>query len=76
MGGQYLHLLDIRCGRCGATWAGGDRAHCAACHETWDSTDLFDQHRQDDRGIRPQLLGLIPTRNGIWQRTQFARQAG
>ncbi|WP_445185189.1 FDXHR family putative zinc-binding protein [Pseudonocardia sp. Cha107L01] len=28
------HLLRITCGRCDATWAGADRAHCAVCHRT------------------------------------------
>jgi hypothetical protein len=61
-----LHLLSITCGGCAATWAGHDRAHCARCHTTYDSITLYDSHRAGRRCIRPQVLGLASTKNGIW----------
>jgi hypothetical protein len=65
-----LHQLRISCSRCGATWAGVDRAHCDACHETWDSVELYDMHRPDGACLPPHSLGLglEPTKNRIWYR--------
>ena len=60
------HLLRIACPTCGRAWAGADRAHCSACHCTFDDVELFDTHRADGRCLRPDGLGLISTRNGIW----------
>jgi hypothetical protein len=59
------YLLHIN--RCGANWAGADRAHCDACHETWDSVELYDTHRRNGTCLPPHHLGLKPTKNGIWQ---------
>ncbi|OLT14673.1 hypothetical protein BJF78_17735 [Pseudonocardia sp. CNS-139] len=60
------------CGGCAAIWAGTDRAHCGTCHETWDDVTLYDQHRP--RGVcqRPADMGLVSTKNGIWQRPDSA----
>jgi hypothetical protein len=62
-----LHLLHITCGGCVGSWAGQDRAHCSHCHVTYDSITLYDAHRADGRCARPQALGLVPTKNGIWR---------
>jgi hypothetical protein len=47
--------------------AGEDRAHCAGCHTIFDSIVLFDVHRDGGSCLRPQVLGLVATKNGIWQ---------
>jgi hypothetical protein len=74
------HLLRITCGRCDATWAGADRAHCAVCHRTFDDATVWDGHRLDGTCARPRQLGLIATKNGIWleplARTTANRRAG
>ncbi|MHA6793116.1 FDXHR family putative zinc-binding protein [Pseudonocardia bannensis] len=60
----------IRC-RCGASWMGPVRAHCAArpdCHRTFDDIELFDAHRRGGRCADPGTLGLIGT-GGVWRRT-------
>jgi hypothetical protein len=61
------HLLRISCSGCDTTWAGSDRAHCGACHETWDSVELYDMHRPHGVCLPPRSLGLKPTKNRIWQ---------
>jgi hypothetical protein len=61
-----LHLLRITCGGCAADWAGADRAHCPICHVTFDSSALYDDHRDGGRCLRPRALGLVATKNGIW----------
>jgi hypothetical protein len=60
------HLLHITCPACAGAWAGSERAHCSACHRTFDDVELFDAHRADGRCRCPEELGLISTRNGIW----------
>jgi hypothetical protein len=62
------HLLHIGCGGCTAAWAGEDRAHCASCHETWESVALYDEHRSGGACARPRALGVVATKNRIWQR--------
>jgi hypothetical protein len=63
-----VHLLRITCAGCDAVWAGADRAHCASCHSTFDDLELYDRHRDSEQCVRPQRLGLVTTRNGIWRR--------
>ena len=70
-----VHLFRIRCGGCGAEWAGEDRAHCAGCHTIFDSIVLFDVHRDGGSCLRPQVLGLVATKNGIW-RAQASNRCG
>jgi hypothetical protein len=62
-----LHLFHITCGGCCAGWAGEDRVHCGRCHVTFDSIALFDRHRHGGSCLRPQVLGLVSTKNGIWR---------
>jgi hypothetical protein len=60
------HLIGISC-RCGASWSGEDRMHCGSgCHRTFDSIELWDAHRDDDRCVHPRTLGLVETKNHIW----------
>lgn len=40
----------IRHGRCGKTWTGKTRGHCAQCHETFTS-GAFDKHRTISGGV-------------------------
>ena len=61
-----LHLFHITCGGCTASWAGQYRAHCGRCHVTYDSVELYDAHRTGRSCVRPQVLGLVSTKNGIW----------
>ncbi len=70
-----LHLFHITCGGCAADWAGADRAHCGACHVTFDSLVLYDLHRDGRHCLRPQVLGLVPTKNGIWKEAPPRRRA-
>jgi hypothetical protein len=69
-----VHLFSIRCGGCTAEWAGEDRAHCAGCHTTFDSIVLFYVHRDGGSCLRPQVLGLVATKNGIWQEPASKRR--
>ena len=69
-----LHLFRIVCGGCAAEWAGEDRAHCAGCHVSFDSTVLFDVHREGGGCLRPQVLGLMATKNGIWREQASTRR--
>ncbi len=62
-----LHLFHITCGGCTSGWAGDDRAHCGCCHVTFDSIALYDAHRTGGSCVRPRVLGLVPTKNGIWR---------
>jgi hypothetical protein len=68
------YLFHIICGGCTAEWAGEDRAHCGRCHVTYDSITLFDAHRSDGVCLRPQVLGLAPTKNGIWTAPALGRR--
>ena len=69
-----VHLFRVRCSGCAAEWAGEDRAHCAGCHVTFDSIVLFDVHRDGGGCLRPQVLGLVATKNGIWREQASKRR--
>ncbi len=69
-----LHLFRIVCGGCAAEWAGAERAHCAGCHVSFDSIVLFDVHREGGGCLRPQVLGLVATKNGIWREQAWKRR--
>jgi hypothetical protein len=69
-----LLLFRITCGGCAAESAGEDRAHCAACHVTFDSIVLFDVHRDGGGCLRPQGLDLVATKNGIWREQASKRR--
>jgi hypothetical protein len=65
---QAVGLVRGECGRCGVSWVGEDRCHCARCCQTWDDVELFDAHRSGDKCLHGRALGLLQTRNGIWLR--------
>lgn len=51
-------------GECGKTWTGLRRAHCPACHETFNSDSAAEKHRVgrpgiDRRCVDPATVGLI-----------------
>ena len=65
---QIVGLVRGECGRCGVSWVGEDRCHCARCCQTWDDVELFDAHRPAEVCLNGRGLGLAQTRNGIWLR--------
>lgn len=51
-------------GACGKTWTGLRRAHCPACHETFNSDSAAEKHRRgtpgpDRRCVPPAEAGLV-----------------
>jgi hypothetical protein len=61
----------ITCGGCDATWTGLNVAHCAACHETFSTARLFDEHRSADGEhgscLRPEDRPGMFFRRGMWR---------
>lgn len=55
----------ITCGGCERTWTGVRRAHCSACHETFNSPSLFDRHRTGHSCRSASTLGLENVA-GVW----------
>lgn len=60
----------IEHGECGKTWTGMLRAHCSACHRTFNRDSLADKHRRGPHGperhcVDPAELGMVE-RDGIW----------
>lgn len=56
--------MTITHGECGSTWTGLRRAHCPACHETFNSDSAADKHRTGKYGvdrhcIPPEKAGLV-----------------
>lgn len=52
-------------GECGKTWTGLRRAHCPACHITFNSDSAAEKHRVgkpgiDRRCVDPATVGLVP----------------
>jgi hypothetical protein len=68
-------MIMITHGECGKTWTGLRRAHCPACHETFNSDSAAEKHRKGKPGpdrhcLPPASAGLVPTEQswGIcWQ---------
>jgi len=52
---------------CATSWQGISRAHCRACHVTFDDETLFDAHRLTGRCAPPHHLHLVAVGN-IWCR--------
>lgn len=51
-------------GECGKQWTGLRRAHCPACHETFNSDSAAEKHRRgapgiDRRCLPPAEAGLV-----------------
>ena len=55
------------CVKCREKWSGLRRAHCTACHRTFNSTGGFDDHRKNGKCLDPEDLGM-ELRDGIWAR--------
>ena len=56
-------------GACGRTWTGSLRAHCPACHETFNRDSGADRHRTGRWGSRVCIHPSTPgMRNidGVW----------
>lgn len=60
---------SITHGECGKTWNGVTRAHCPACHETFNSDGGAEKHRTGPMTARqctpPVELGMVE-RDGVW----------
>jgi hypothetical protein len=52
-----------RCGKCLREWSPLGQAHCATCHEHFNSDHAFDRHRRDFECI-PVELFAEPQKNG------------
>lgn len=61
------------CAGCAASWQGMGRAHCQACHVTFDDEVLFDAHRRTTGCVPPQDLDLVVV-DGVWCRLLTAKQ--
>lgn len=63
-------LDKITHAECGTTWTGLTRAHCPACHRTFNRDSLADKHRRGPFGtgrhcVDPLTLDM-QEREGIW----------
>jgi hypothetical protein len=47
------------CAACATSWRGLGRAHCRACHVTFDDEVLFDAHRLTGRCVPPRNLDSL-----------------
>jgi len=55
------------CAGCAAAWRGPGRAHCRACHVTFDDEVLFDVHRRTGSCLPPHHLDLVAV-DTVWCR--------
>jgi hypothetical protein len=58
------------CGGCPSTFPALDVCHCASCHLSFATVELFAEHRAPDRHgrrtcKRPDAMGLV-LRAGVW----------
>lgn len=68
--------LPVTCAGCGQRWYGIERAHCACCHRTFATLDLFDQHRVDHLCRNPASLGMTKhAKSGVWQPRSLAARS-
>jgi len=58
--------MDITCGGCDSRWTGLTRAHCGACHLTFNSVGAFDKHRVRFSCQHPETREMIEV-EGIWR---------
>lgn len=60
--------MTITHGECGKSWTGPTRAHCGACHETFNSESLADKHRKGPfPGRHCDTAGMRQDEAGIWR---------
>jgi hypothetical protein len=62
------------CVGCAASWRGIGRAHCRACHVTFDDEVLCDAHRLSGICVPPGRLDLVAV-GGVWCRLLARGQA-
>ena len=48
--------------------------NCAVAHVSFDSIVLVDVHRDGGGYLRPRVLGLVATKNGIWREQASKRR--
>jgi hypothetical protein len=59
---EAAYLADRAAGfpcRCGRTWTGAARCHCATCHASFTSVTAFDRHRRGFQCRPPAECGLV-----------------
>ncbi len=54
--------------KCGKSWTGESRCHCASCHQTFSNVTHFDKHRKSYKCVDPQSVGLELNERNIWTR--------
>jgi hypothetical protein len=63
-------MLHIGHCQCGAVWSGEDVCHCAGCHGSFATVELFESHRRPTRTRslckQPADLGLALV-SGVWK---------
>lgn len=66
---QIRVVERLTCSGCDNTWTGVTRAHCPACHRTYNSAGLFTAHRRDVRGVGTCHAPAADMRliDGIWR---------
>ena len=65
---EAAYRADLAAGfpcRCGRTWTGATRCHCATCHASFTSVTAFDRHRRGFQCRPPAACGLV-LRGGYW----------
>jgi hypothetical protein len=63
------------CAGCATSWRGLGRAHCRACHVTFDDEVLFDTHRLTGSCVPPRNLDLVAV-GTVWCRLLTGQQTG
>lgn len=76
--------MSGRCGGCAREWSAGGQAHCANCHEQFNSTTAFDRHRLDfaclslaafceptGKSGKPRLVRLERPNGAVWATEAF-----
>jgi hypothetical protein len=73
-------VVTFTCGGCADRWSGLSRAHCGACHRTFNGSGLFDKHRQRGRCVDPAELLLnsgyraMYQTDGVWSSVEDRQQ--
>lgn len=61
------------CGRCGASWFGLLRCHCAAWHQIVDEYDLYNTHRFEGSCLDPVELSMVRNKGRVWEKYMQVR---
>lgn len=54
------------CSGCEDKWTGQKVAHCSVCHRGFNTARLFDDHRQRDKCVDPETIGMVIGFFGRW----------